>query len=171
MKPGMSEEFSSKDYRHFRRALGASVEQFGSLIGMETEFLRAHEAGDLPVPKPVASVMRYLAQGLNLTEDPESSDVSAFSWCVPVEKGTKSVPMLLHTLYPRFQIFLIDQDRLDFYKRSFAESFDMAMTTFNGKTWYMVSLLIDEPITYPHEKIEKGIQIIMGKILETEHSR
>jgi len=167
----MSEKFSSKDYLQFRKALGASVEQFGPLIGMEPEFLRAHEASDLPVPKPVASVMRYLAQGLNLTEDPESSDVSAFSWCLPVEKGTKSAPMLLHTLYPRFQTVLIDQDRLDFYKRSFAEDFDMAMATFNGKTWYMLTLLIDEPISYPHEKVEKGIQIIMGKILEMEHSR
>ncbi len=167
----MTEEFSSKDYLQFRRAIGASVEQFGQLIGMEPEFLRAHEASALPVPKPVASVMRYLAQGLNLTEDPESSDVSAFSWCLPVEKGTKSAPMLLHTIYPRFQTFLIDQDQLDFYKRIFSENFDMAMTTFNGKAWYMLTLFIDEPISYPHEKVENGIRIIMSKILEMEHSR
>lgn len=167
----MSDQFSSQDYLHFRRAMNASVEQFAPLIGMEPEFLRAHETSDLPVPKPVAALMRYLAQGINLSGDPDSTDVSDFSWCVPVEKGTRSVPMLLHTSYPRFQTLLISQDQLDFYTRNFSDCLDMASTKYNGKTWYMLTLLIDVPTSYPHEKVEKGIGIIMDKILEMEMTR
>lgn len=145
-------DYTSSDYLAFRKALGASVEQFADLLGMEPDFVRAHEQCDFPIPRPVQRILQNLAQGMQLSTRDDETTVppSPYMWCEPALQEPNGAgqhpPMVLHTHYPRFSALVIAPHQLGQFKPLIAAGVGLHTIQVHGKPWHILLQFIDRPI-------------------------
>ena len=164
------DENTSRDYLAFRRALGASVEQFADLLGMEPDFVRAHEQRDFPIPKPVQKILQNLAQGLQMSTNDEETTVppSPYMWCEPAlqepNDTCRHTPMVLHTHYPRFSALVIAPHQLGQFKPLIEAGAALHTLQVHGKPWHILLQFIDPPIHDVSPMISAAVHVAYKKI-------
>lgn len=165
MRDHEGEKIMVSDLQALRQALGASVQDMAAVIGLEPNFVRAHESTTLPMPKTVLQLLRYVTQGLDMNsgDSPHSHPLHPYLWCEPeCEDDQIYVPMVYGTRYPRVNAPVLTPKSLQHFKTLFSDGVPIYEMTLDGQTWWVAMMFLDVPI-HPTDALVKNVMDYAAK--------
>lgn len=138
-----------------RRSMGLSLADMASLIGLDganaSDRVREMERGARPISGPLLRVLNYLAQAVD-TPDAAGISMSNFlpRWldCFDLEQDMEATDIIMHTRWPRFFGFIIDDLSLDKKLTAILSAANIPVVSMDPELslGHLVVLFIDQPV-------------------------
>lgn len=157
-----------QDLKTIRQALGLSVTDMAVAVGLNGDnaatHVRAMEAGSKPISGPLAVVLRYMQQAVEIDGDAAIAQLTMdvlprFLDCTDLEDDGGAVEIIMHTRWPRFYGLLIDElpgNAIDQLEAAGVPIVELPAAAGLG---LLVVVFIDRPITDPTPVIAEAARL------------
>jgi transcriptional regulator with XRE-family HTH domain len=149
---------TADNLKTIRQALGLSVADMAAAVGLSGDnaatHIRAMEGGSKPITGPMAVLLRYMQQAVEIDADSAIADLTMrvlprYLDCSDLEHDDGHVEIVMHTRWPRFYGLLTDELASDDIELLQAAGVPVVEQPAAAGLGLLVVIFIDTPTSDP----------------------